>query len=53
MVGFPGAMNIHISVLPNKPADKGVLIKTLCDARTRVMVVVEFVESKEERRLKG
>jgi hypothetical protein len=52
MVGFTGATNIHISILPNRPTDKGVLIKTLCDARTRVMVAFEFVESKEEQSLK-
>jgi hypothetical protein len=47
MVGWTGATNIHIAYLPNKPTDKGVCLKTLCDARTRFMFNLEFVESNE------
>jgi hypothetical protein len=43
MIGWTGATNVHVTVLPNKPTDKGVCLKTLCDARTRVMLAVEFV----------
>jgi hypothetical protein len=47
MVGWTGATNI--TYLPNKPTDKGVCLKTLCDARTRVMIHFEFVEGKGEQ----
>jgi hypothetical protein len=36
MVGWTGATNAHITVLPNKPTDKGVCLKTACDAHTHV-----------------
>jgi hypothetical protein len=49
MVGWTGATNAHITVLPNKPTDKGVYLKTACDAHTRVMVSFEFVESQDEQ----
>jgi hypothetical protein len=49
MVGWTGATNAHITVLPNKPTDKGICLKSACDAHTRVMVSFEFVESKEEQ----
>jgi hypothetical protein len=52
MVGWTGATNIHITVLPNKPTSRGVCLKTLCDARTRVMVGFEFVEARAEQQLK-
>jgi hypothetical protein len=45
MIGWTGTTNVHITVIPNKPIDKGVCLKTLCDARTRVMLATEFVES--------
>jgi hypothetical protein len=51
MVGWTGATNIHITNLPNKPTSKGVCLKTLCDASTRIMVAMEFVESSEHLRL--
>jgi hypothetical protein len=46
MIGWTGATNIHITVLPNKPVPKGVCLKTLVDGHTRVMLNCEFVESK-------
>jgi hypothetical protein len=49
MTGFTGATNIHLTVLPDKPTSKGVCLKTLCDASTRVMIAAEFVESKAEQ----
>jgi hypothetical protein len=49
MIGWTGATNAHITVLPNKPTDKGVCLKTACDAHTRVMVSFEFVESQDEQ----
>jgi hypothetical protein len=49
MVGWTGATNIHITKLPNKPTAIGICLKTLCDAQTRVMCSLEFVESKEEQ----
>jgi hypothetical protein len=52
MVGWTGATNIHITYLPNKPTDKGVCLKTLCDARTRVMINLEFVEGNGEQEYK-
>jgi hypothetical protein len=52
MIGFTGANNIHLSVLPNKPTSKGVCLKTLCDASTRVMIAAEYVEGKAEQVLK-
>jgi hypothetical protein len=52
MVGWTGATNVHITVLPNKPTDKGVCLKSACDAHTRVMVSFEFVESRQEQEQK-
>jgi hypothetical protein len=52
MVGWTGATNIHITMLPNKPTSKGVCLKTLCDASTRVMINFEFVEGKVEQGVK-
>jgi hypothetical protein len=52
MVGWTGSTNIHITVLPNKPTIRGVCFKTLCDARTRVMVNFEFVEARSEQQQK-
>jgi len=52
MVGWKGATNIHITTLPNKPTSKGVCLKTLVDGHTRVMMALEFVESKEQQGLK-
>jgi hypothetical protein len=52
MIGFTGATNIHLTVLPDKPTSKGVCLKTLCDASTRVMIAAEFVEGKAEQVLK-
>jgi len=49
MVGWTGATNVHITVLPNKPTSRGVCLKTLCDAHSRVMVALEFVESQHEQ----
>jgi hypothetical protein len=34
MIGWTGATNVHITVLPNKPTPAGECSKTLCDART-------------------
>jgi hypothetical protein len=53
MVGWTGATNIHITYLPNKPTSKGVCLKTLCDARTRVMLSFEFVEQRQEQLMKA
>jgi hypothetical protein len=52
MVGWTGATNIHITYLPNKPTSRGVCMKTLCDARTRVMIGFEFVEARAEQQQK-
>jgi hypothetical protein len=49
MVGWTGATNVHITVLSNKPMDKGVCLKSACDAHTRVMVSFEFVEARQEQ----
>jgi hypothetical protein len=49
MIGWTGATNIHLTYLPNKPTDRGVCMKTLCDAHTRVMCALEFVESAGEQ----
>jgi hypothetical protein len=49
MIGWTGATNVHVIVLPNKPTDKGICLKTLCDARTRVMAALQFVESQDEQ----
>jgi hypothetical protein len=43
---------VHITYLPNKPTDHGVCLKTLVDGYTRVILSLEFVESKEEQALK-
>jgi hypothetical protein len=50
MVGWAGATNIHITYLPNKPTDKGVYLKTLCNARTRVMIKSELWKARGSRR---
>jgi hypothetical protein len=42
MNGWTGATNVHITVLPNKQIPAGVCLKTLCDARTRVMLAMEL-----------
>jgi hypothetical protein len=34
MVGWTGATNVHIIVLPNKPTSRGVRLKTLWDAHS-------------------
>jgi hypothetical protein len=52
MVGWKGATNIHITVLPQWPTGKGVCLKTLVDGHTCVMTALEFVESKEQQGLK-
>jgi hypothetical protein len=52
MVGWTGATNIHITYLPNKLTSRGVCMKTLCDARTRVMIGFEFVEARAEQQQK-
>jgi hypothetical protein len=49
MVGWTGAINIHIINLSNKPTGKGVCLKAVCDALTCVMVGMEFVEASTER----
>jgi hypothetical protein len=38
MVGWTGATNIHITMLPNKPTSQGVCLKTFCEASTHVMI---------------
>jgi hypothetical protein len=43
---------VHITVLPNKPTDKGICLKTLCDARTRLMLAVEFMDSAAQQATK-
>jgi hypothetical protein len=48
MVGWTGATNIHITMLPNKPTSRGVRKKTMCSAWTRVMGF-DFVEVKAEQ----
>jgi hypothetical protein len=48
-VGWKGATKIHITNLPDKPTSKGVCLKTLCDAWMRIMVAMEFVESRTEQ----
>jgi hypothetical protein len=53
MVGWTGATNIHITTLPNKPTSKGVCLKTLCEASTRVMLSLEFVEQRQEQLMKA
>jgi hypothetical protein len=50
MIGWTDATNVHITVLPNKA---GVCLKTLCDARTRVMLATEFVESAQQQARKS
>jgi hypothetical protein len=52
MVDWMGATNIHITYLPNKPTDKGVGLKTLSDARARVMINLEYREGKGEQEKK-
>jgi hypothetical protein len=52
MVGWTGATNIHITVLPKKPTSRGVCLKTISDASTRVMVAMEFVEAGTEQGIK-
>jgi hypothetical protein len=52
MVGWTGATNVHITILPNKPTSKGVCLKTMCDASTRVMIAMEFVEGRDEQAIK-
>jgi hypothetical protein len=52
MIGWTGATDIHLTVLPNKPVPKGVCLKTIVDAHTRVMINFEFVERKDEQDLK-
>jgi hypothetical protein len=49
MVGWKGATNIHITILPDKPTGKGVSLKTLADGRTLVLTELVFVESKERQ----
>jgi hypothetical protein len=49
MVGWTGATNVHITVLPNKHTDKGVCLKSACNAHTHVMVSFEFVEARQEQ----
>jgi hypothetical protein len=54
MVGWTGATNIHITMLPNKPTSQGVCLKTFCEASTRVMTKkkFEFVEGTLEQGVK-
>jgi hypothetical protein len=52
MAGWTGTTNIHITVLPNKPTSRGVCLKAICDASTRVMVAMEFVEAGTEQEIK-
>jgi hypothetical protein len=49
MVGWTGATNIHMTVMPSKPNIRGVCLKTICDASMRVMVAIEFVEAGTEQ----
>jgi hypothetical protein len=46
MVGWTGSNNFHITYLPNKPTDRGVCMKKLCDARVRVIINLEFGEAR-------
>jgi hypothetical protein len=52
MIGWIRAINVHMTVLPNKPTNKGVCSKTLYDARTCVMLAVVFVESAAQQAMK-
>jgi hypothetical protein len=45
MIGWTGAKNVHITVLSNKPTDKGECSKTPCDACAHVMLAKEFSHS--------
>jgi hypothetical protein len=49
MIGWTGATNAHVTVLPCKTTDKGICLKTLCDTQTQVMVALEFVESQDDQ----
>jgi hypothetical protein len=53
MIGWTGATNVHITVLPNKPTEKGLCLKALCDARTCVLLALEFVESAAQQARKS
>jgi hypothetical protein len=52
MIGWTGQANIHITVLPNNPTARGVCLKTLADAHTRVVLALEFVEARSEQGIK-
>jgi hypothetical protein len=51
MVGWTGATNIHLTVLPSKPTSQAGCLKTLYDAGTRVSNL-KFVEGKVEQGVK-
>jgi hypothetical protein len=42
----------HLTYLPRKPTPLGIMLKTICDASSRVLLGREFCEGKEGNRLK-
>jgi hypothetical protein len=52
MVGWTGATNVHITILHTNSTSKGACLKTMCDASTRVMIAMEFVEGRDEQAMK-
>ena len=47
MVFWVGTGSAHLTYLPRKPTPLGIMLKTICDASSGVMVGAEICESKE------
>ena len=47
MVFWSGAGELHMTYLPRKPTPYGIMMKTLCDGDSKIMLAAEVPESKE------
>lgn len=47
MVFWVGQGSAHLTYIPRKPTPLGIMLKTICDTSSGIMVGAEFVESAE------
>lgn len=53
MIGWGGTSNMHMTYLPRKPIPRGLMLRTVVDAVSKVMLGYEICECKEEQSLKS
>lgn len=47
MIMWVGMGNVHLTYIPRKPTPLGIMLKTVVDGSTGILLSCELVESKE------